>query len=1124
MATDSRYELLDKIGAGSFAAVYRARDNDLGREVAVKQIHEQYLAEPGMLDRYWQEAQLLASLNHPNIITFFDVDRDRGWLIMELMHGNLNERLSGRQMNIKSVRSTISQVLRALKYLHSRGIVHGDIKPSNLMIDDRKRIKLGDFGLARRASDEDGSLLKGTTKYMAPEVVSDEFGEVGSASDLYSLGFAAYELLCGPNFESLFPGLNAFGRDKQVAWMMWHAAADRTLPPIHKVLEGVPEDLAIVIEKLIQKDPNKRYQDAEEALSDLSVDIKIINKGGEGDADEAIRKAEEAAAKKRRLTAIGAFTASLLLCVVMLIDFSGGGDQQQEQSADPTNGIVRNVLLEDDLLIVEHDGEPAEIPFGSNPKILLNDKNLILPRDLKIGDRVTIQDVTQEDGRKRLEIAATRPDVSGGYVKEIRGSNDQFVMEVDEGQNRAELVISISSDTKITVNGKRADFKSLKVDDRIRVSHIADKVVNGVREATSIEALQEQLMAGVLREVSVEKNRMIIELTKDGGTVLKDLPINDECNVTVNGQQVMNGKLLRPVDLQPGDRVTVKHDEGIFDVRALRQYRFAGVLQDYKVDVRSLVVQGDEADQKVFVAEPTCEFLINGKTAELADLRRNDQVVLAYDNSGAESKVTSIEATRPIAGNRWVILIANQNYDDNTLSKLPYAVDDAKLLRDTFLNRYGCSVDQVLFLQDETRVRLEQAIPEWIGKVPENGQLILYVSGHAYIDEAGQPFYAAKDFAMNRIGESGLALSWLRQRLEESQASEKLLLFDCSHSGEGTDLERQPSTADMLDSVKPPSDPAVFKSSNAIASAMTGQAGLDWVEKKHGLFAHFLAEAYSGRGDKNEDVHLEPTELYDYLKAQMVAVTIDDQKQLPALYLPDDTPPPADRLTAEAKQAVKLIFARNWTQTRVSENAIVDYDKASTLVAGNPDARLAYAVILLKGRDRKNSLQNFEQVKLSHPGSLLSYAGAAWIHSEDDRFTDSVQNVIVLVTKTLVRAREAQEMDSRWAKLMDIAGRLREFATSISEPARRPSATVVSKLDQLFTDQDAELKKSFDAGRMTVQTVAKEFADKIDTETSPQKVKLLELDRKRLIKYAPFEYDLFRKIIVQDLGLQKLPE
>ncbi|MDA0282590.1 MAG: serine/threonine-protein kinase [Planctomycetota bacterium] len=303
MASDSRYELLEKVGAGSFATVYRARDTELGREVAIKQIHDQYLQMPEQMERYWQEAQLLAQLQHPNIITFFDIDRERGWLIMELMQGNLADRITTEPLDLKSVRTSLAHCLRALKYLHSQGIVHGDVKPANMMIDSRKRIKLGDFGLSRRVSDEDGSLLKGTTKYMAPEVMSEDFGEVGPSSDLYSLGFAAYELMCGPNFESLFPGLNAFGRDRQVGWMMWHAAPDRNLPEISRVLQGVPEDLAHVVQKLVSKDQSRRYQTATEALSELQIDIKIVKTGHDAPADESTDTT-------RRNVAIAAFCGS----------------------------------------------------------------------------------------------------------------------------------------------------------------------------------------------------------------------------------------------------------------------------------------------------------------------------------------------------------------------------------------------------------------------------------------------------------------------------------------------------------------------------------------------------------------------------------------------------------------------------------------------------------------------------------------------------------------------------------------------------------------------------------------------------------------------------------------------
>jgi serine/threonine protein kinase len=126
-----RYKLLDTIGAGSFATVYRAQDLELGREVAIKQIHPEFLADSAQTERYWREASLLASFQHPHIVTIYDVARSRGWLILELMQANLRDRLQGKAMDLKALETTLTQSLRALSALHSRGIVHGDIKPSN---------------------------------------------------------------------------------------------------------------------------------------------------------------------------------------------------------------------------------------------------------------------------------------------------------------------------------------------------------------------------------------------------------------------------------------------------------------------------------------------------------------------------------------------------------------------------------------------------------------------------------------------------------------------------------------------------------------------------------------------------------------------------------------------------------------------------------------------------------------------------------------------------------------------------------------------------------------------------------------------------------------------------------
>ena len=152
-----RYQTGAPLGQGEFAVVYQGTDTKLSRDVAIKQLHAQYLADPKQLEKYWAEAQLVASLEHPHIISIYDIVPDQGWLIMELMQGSLKNLLDVGAMGAEDVRQAIVHAATALGYLHNQGIVHGDVKPSNLFISKTRRLKLGDFGLARRATGDDGS-------------------------------------------------------------------------------------------------------------------------------------------------------------------------------------------------------------------------------------------------------------------------------------------------------------------------------------------------------------------------------------------------------------------------------------------------------------------------------------------------------------------------------------------------------------------------------------------------------------------------------------------------------------------------------------------------------------------------------------------------------------------------------------------------------------------------------------------------------------------------------------------------------------------------------------------------------------------------------------------------------
>ena len=565
MDLESRYEFLEKIGKGTFATVYRARDNELGREVAIKQIHDQYLDEPEQLSRYWDEAQLLASLQHPNIVTIYDIHRDRGWLIMELMQSNLADRLEGRPMDLRSLKTTVAHCLRALKYLHARGVIHGDLKPSNFMIDSRRRVKIGDFGLARRASDDDGSLLKGTTKYMAPEVVAEEFGEIGPSSDLYSLGFSAYDLMCGENFESLFPGLSAFGRNKQVAWMMWHAAPDRRLPDIKRVLEGVPEDLGTVVQKLCEKDQTKRFKSADEALDALNVDLKVVKEGSIDPDDDEAPASDEAARKKRLMLLGGAFAVSLIMSMVML--FLPSGDTESDEPKLKF-GTITEVLLDENKIVIEDDeGYPEEILLGAKPRIELKgfaaagieDKKLLL-RQLEKGDRIEIDVDKLDDGSRRVTFIVARPVLTHGQIRDIDSSARTIVVTMLDGA-REDLPLRVPERAAIILNEKPSRLVKAKSGDKVDILHLPEAGRKAGRLVHKMTIKRLITGMGYVTAVDPVQRTISFSTTMGQNVNARSLPLSDDCSVKI--VEVGSAERFMELnDIKVNDRVQVEYFAG----------------------------------------------------------------------------------------------------------------------------------------------------------------------------------------------------------------------------------------------------------------------------------------------------------------------------------------------------------------------------------------------------------------------------------------------------------------------------------------------------------------------------------------------------------------------------------
>lgn len=196
------YEVVDQIGEGGMAVVYRARQRSLNRYVAIKALHPKFAMDREFVARFEAESGALASLSHPNIVSIIDrgSEGDVYYFVMEYVDGdNLDQKIIDNRLTPNDWRTVVTACAEALDYVHKRGVVHRDIKPSNVLIDSEGRIKLGDFGIAHIMSGDSAAQVTatravGTMYYMAPEQTSDPAG-VDHRADIYSLGVAFYKMM-----------------------------------------------------------------------------------------------------------------------------------------------------------------------------------------------------------------------------------------------------------------------------------------------------------------------------------------------------------------------------------------------------------------------------------------------------------------------------------------------------------------------------------------------------------------------------------------------------------------------------------------------------------------------------------------------------------------------------------------------------------------------------------------------------------------------------------------------------------------------------------------------------------------------------------------------------------------
>ena len=394
-----KYEITGLLGRGGMGLVYRAFDKHLGREVAIKTITEGFAEDPEMLQRFYREAAKTGMLKHPNIVTVYDLgEQEFPYIVMEYVAGEALDRViqSARPLPLVLRLKIIEQVCSALAYAHRNDVIHRDVKPANVIVQPDGIAKLLDFGIARQEKQERGLTrtgnVIGTIHYMAPERLRDRAFD--GRSDIFSAGIMLYQLLTGQ--------LPFTGEDFSVVQKL----LNEKHPPLGNYLHDYPAALDAILDRSLAKNPDDRYNSADEMAGELYAVADEVKKG---QVLEMLEQAESLVKGQEFLRA-----REILLQVTKL-------------DAQHTKARQMLVLVQQNLALQQRAGQIKELKFQANAA--LHEKQY----DVAIGH---LEEALRLDPSSS-ELAELLESVRG--KKQSREKIEVYLRQADGARSRGDL-------------------------------------------------------------------------------------------------------------------------------------------------------------------------------------------------------------------------------------------------------------------------------------------------------------------------------------------------------------------------------------------------------------------------------------------------------------------------------------------------------------------------------------------------------------------------------------------------------------------------------------------------------------------------------------------------------------